>query len=61
MPDYRVAPTLQGVISVPGRTYAPGENIPAHLVSEELLASGAVIAVEPEAGQPAPARKRGSK
>ncbi len=61
MPDYRVAPTLRGLISVPGRTYAPGENIPAHLVSEELLVSGAVIVVEPEVEQPVPARKRGSK
>ena len=56
MADYIVASTLQGVISVPGRIYAPGESIPAHLVGEELLASGAVVQVESEAP-----RKKGGK
>ena len=56
MPEYRVSATLQGVVSVPGRIYAPGESIPAHLVGEELLASGAVVQVEPEAP-----RKKASK
>jgi len=54
--EYRVSATLPGVISVPGRIYAPGESIPAHLVGEELLASGAVVLAEPEAP-----RKKGSK
>jgi len=54
--EYRVAPDYAGVVSVPGRVYKPNEIIPAHLVSEDLLASGAVVAIEP-----APERKRSSK
>ena len=57
MAEYRVASDYAGVVSVPGRVYRPGESIPAHLVGEELLASGAVVAVdEPEAP-----RKKGSR